>query len=85
MRSVSQKAFQWRLRLLPYHYTAFYDAHTYGCPVMRPTFFSFPVDSSAYALDQQWMLGDALLVICTGWPSPYNRGQIGLLACTICA
>ena len=69
MRAVSQKAFQWRLRLLPHHYTAFYDAHTYGCPVMRPTFFGFPGDLAALALDQQWMLGDALLVR-REWPTP---------------
>ena len=62
VQTLAQKAFQWRLRMMPYHCTAFYDAHTIGCPVMRPTFFNFPGDPQAYSLDQQWMLGDALLV-----------------------
>lgn len=29
---------------------------------MRPLFFSFPGDSTTYNIDQQWMLGDALMV-----------------------
>lgn len=59
---IARKAFTWRLRVLPYLYTAFYDAHTFGCSVMRPLFFSFPSDAATYATDKQWMLGDALLV-----------------------
>jgi alpha-glucosidase (family GH31 glycosyl hydrolase) len=59
---VARKAYTWRLRALPYHYTAFYDAHTFGCSVMRPLFFSFPSDATSYAAGEQWMLGDALLV-----------------------
>jgi alpha-glucosidase (family GH31 glycosyl hydrolase) len=47
---------------MPYLYTAFYDAHTFGCSVMRPLFFSFPGDAASYNIDQQWMLGDALMV-----------------------
>ncbi|CAL8465182.1 g4717 [Coccomyxa elongata] len=60
--AVAKKVFMWRLRVMPYLYTAFYDAHTFGCSIMRPLFFSFPGDSSTYSIDQQWMLGDALLV-----------------------
>ena len=60
--TVAQKAFTWRLRVLPYHYTAFFDSHTYGCSVMRPLFFPFPGDASTYYNNYQWMLGDALLV-----------------------
>ena len=56
MQAVAQKVFTWRLRLLPYHYSAFYDAHTFGCPVMRPMFLSFPGDAAALPLDQQLVL-----------------------------
>lgn len=59
---LAQKAYTWRLRVLPYMYTAFFDSHTYGCSIMRPLFFSFPGDQSTYYNDFQWMLGDALLV-----------------------
>lgn len=60
--TVAQKAFTWRLRVLPYHYSAFFDSHTYGCSVMRPLYFPFPGDVSTYYNNYQWMLGDALLV-----------------------
>jgi hypothetical protein len=59
---MAQKAFTWRLRALPYHYTAFYDAHTFGCSVMRPLFFSFPTDNVTYPVSLQWMLGDAIMI-----------------------
>ena len=48
--------------MLPYHYTAFYDAHTFGCSVMRPLFFSFPADNATAYINLQWMLGDAIMV-----------------------
>ena len=31
-------------------------------PVMRPMFLEFPEDSRTFAMDAQWMLGEALLV-----------------------
>ena len=46
--TLAQKAYTWRLRVLPYHYTAFFDSHTYGCSVMRPLFFAFPSDTATY-------------------------------------
>ena len=62
IRRLTQKAYDWRLRAVPYHYTAFYDAHTNGCSVMRPVFFSWPSDTASFLIDRQWMLGDALMV-----------------------
>ncbi len=59
---LTQKAYDWRLRAVPYHYTAFYDAHTNGCSVMRPLFFSWPSDTASLLIDRQWMLGDAIMV-----------------------
>lgn len=60
--SMAQKAFSWRLRFTPYQYTAFYDAHTFGSAVMRPLFFSFPLDTPSYPIHLQWMLGDAIMI-----------------------
>lgn len=47
---------------MPYHYTAFYDAHLNGCSVMRPLFFSWPTDTASFLNDRQWMLGDGIMV-----------------------
>ena len=62
IRKLTQKAFDWRLRAVPYHYTAFHDAHLNGCSVMRPLFFSWPTDTATFLIDRQWMLGDAIMI-----------------------
>jgi alpha-glucosidase (family GH31 glycosyl hydrolase) len=59
---VARKVLATRYRLLPYLYTAFFDSHTYGCPVARPLFFTFPADNTTRNIAEQWMMGDALLV-----------------------
>lgn len=52
----------WRLRLLPYLYTAHFHAHIRGCPVARPLFTAFPADPAVRNLAGQWMTGDALMI-----------------------
>ena len=59
---VSRKVLAARYRLMPYLYTAFFDSHTYGCPVARPLFFGWSSDNTTRAITEQWMMGDALLV-----------------------
>ncbi|KAJ3103748.1 hypothetical protein HDU96_009155 [Phlyctochytrium bullatum] len=51
-----------RYRLLPYVYTLFFEAHEKGIPVMRPLLFEFPNDPRTFALDDAFMLGNAILV-----------------------
>jgi len=51
-----------RYALLPYWYTVFAEARFRGTPVMRPLWAHFPGDAPALALDDQWLIGDALLV-----------------------
>ena len=57
MAEVSRKVLGWRLRLMPYLYSAFYDSHARGCPVARPLFFVFPGDATTLLLREQWMMG----------------------------
>lgn len=52
--TVAKASFGWRLRLLPYIYTAFHDGHESGCPVMRPLFMAFPGDASVRSNNRQW-------------------------------
>jgi hypothetical protein len=70
---VARKVLGWRLRLLPYTYSAFYDSHTLGCPVARPLFASFPADAATLRLREQWMMG-AL---------HGNTDTYGFLGCTL--
>jgi alpha 1,3-glucosidase len=51
-----------RYSLLPLWYTIFYEAYSTGVPVMRTMFTEFPDDPACFALDDQWLVGSALLV-----------------------
>uniref|UniRef100_A0A8C5R3E1 Neutral alpha-glucosidase AB n=1 Tax=Leptobrachium leishanense TaxID=445787 RepID=A0A8C5R3E1_9ANUR len=53
---------QQRYALLPFWYTEFYRALREGEPVMRPLWVEFPTDVSTFAMDDQYMIGSALLV-----------------------
>jgi alpha-glucosidase len=51
-----------RQRLLPYLYSLFDEAHRTGAPVLRPLFWAYPADATTYALDDQVLCGDTLLI-----------------------
>jgi alpha-glucosidase len=51
-----------RYRLLPYLYTAFYEAATTGLPIARPLFFADPADLALRDEDHAFLLGGDLLV-----------------------
>lgn len=51
-----------KCRLMPYIYQKSVEAHEEGTPVMRPMIFDFPNDPAVRYLDQQYMLGESLLV-----------------------
>jgi alpha-glucosidase len=51
-----------RQRLLPYLYTLFEECHRTGAPILRPLFWAYPDDGSTYSMDDEFLVGDALLV-----------------------
>lgn len=51
-----------RMRLAPYLYATAWAAHTEGLPMLRPLMLAFPRDRAAATIDDQYLLGDALLV-----------------------
>ncbi|CAH8849245.1 unnamed protein product [Trichobilharzia szidati] len=57
-----RKAIQARYNLLPYWYTTFARSEADGQPVMAPMWFHFPKDVNTFALEEQYMIGEALLV-----------------------
>jgi len=58
----AKNALAMRYRLLPYIYTLFYRAHATGGVVASPVFFTFPEDPVAVKIDEQFMLGQFILI-----------------------
>ncbi|XP_075905651.1 neutral alpha-glucosidase C isoform X2 [Nelusetta ayraudi] len=54
-------AIQQRYCLLPYWYTLFHLAHTSGLPPLRPLWVEFPGEEDTFAVEDQYMIGGALL------------------------
>lgn len=53
-----------RYRLLPYFYTLFDEASRTGLPICRPVWFADPADPKLRAVDNAFLLGSDLLVVC---------------------
>lgn len=61
-RLIIREALRMRYSYLPFWYTQFYEHERDGAPIMRPMLMQYPLDKKAFALDTQFMVGDALLV-----------------------
>jgi len=59
---IIRKYLKLRYALLPYLYTALEEAHRSGVPPFRPLLLNYQDDESTYNLDDQFMVGDDLLV-----------------------
>lgn len=59
----SQDAMSIRYALLPYFYTLLQQAHTTGSTVMRALAWEYPNDPSLAAVETQFLLGPALMVV----------------------
>ena len=51
-----------RYRLLPYFYTLMENASRTARPILAPLFYHFPNDPQSYQQDDQFLIGDSLLV-----------------------
>ncbi|RMC00523.1 hypothetical protein DUI87_23137 [Hirundo rustica rustica] len=59
---IIRRAIRERYVLLPYLYTLFYRAHTAAEPVMRSLWIEFPEKMETFDVENEYMLGNALLV-----------------------
>lgn len=62
VEETARQAIGLRYRLLPYLYQAFAAAHRTGAPVLRPLLYAHPDDPDARAVEDQYLVGDDLLV-----------------------
>src|SRR3712207_1909510 len=60
--SVCRKMLKLRQRLLPYLYSLFEECHRTGAPILRPLLFEYPEDETTYTADDEFLLGETLLV-----------------------
>ena len=60
--AVLSKFSKLKCSLMPYLYRAAIQAHEHGTPMLRSMLMEFPDDPTCAFLDQQYMLGDSLLV-----------------------
>lgn len=47
---------------LPYWYTIFYEHYRTGEPVIKPLVFNFPNDERVFDIDNEWLVGNSILV-----------------------
>ena len=66
---IMKKAIELRYFFLPYLYTLFYEAHTYGYTVARGLYLEFTRDETAKTIDSQFMWGDSLIISPVMQPS----------------
>jgi alpha-glucosidase len=71
--SVCRDMLSLRMQLLPYLYTAFEECHRTGAPVLRPLLFDHPDDPVTYTADDEFLVGDALLIAPITRPGVEHR------------
>lgn len=59
---VMRDAIRKRYSYLPFWYTQFYEHERDGAPIMRPMLSQYPKDKQVFHLDQQFLVGDKLMV-----------------------
>jgi alpha-glucosidase len=60
--SIIRKYLEQRYQLLPYIYSIFAHCTQEGMPIIRPVFMTDPTDENLRGIDNEFMLGDSLLV-----------------------
>ena len=60
--AICRKFLQLRYQLLPYFYTTFWQNYQYGTPMLRPLSFVDQYDPATHYRNEEFMLGDHILV-----------------------
>jgi alpha-glucosidase len=62
LEEINRSSIKLRYHLLPYIYTAFWEAAETGVPIMRPLLLDFPEDRAAVDRNDEYLFGNDLLV-----------------------
>ena len=64
---------QKRYELFPYFYTLFYESSVTGLPIIRPLFMQDEEDETLYSINDEFMLGNSMLIAPITQPNTYWR------------
>eukprot|EP01100_Stratorugosa_tubuloviscum_P002169 TRINITY_DN1493_c0_g1_i1.p1 TRINITY_DN1493_c0_g1~~TRINITY_DN1493_c0_g1_i1.p1 ORF type:complete len:875 (-),score=351.55 TRINITY_DN1493_c0_g1_i1:66-2690(-) len=67
----SREALFTKYKLLPYYYTLFADIYVRGGAALRPLFYEFPSDSNVANIENQFMVGEAIMISAATVRNPY--------------
>ena len=56
-----REAVELRYTMLPYHYTAFYQYHRFGTPILKPLIFIDQYDPATYYRDHEFLCGNHII------------------------
>jgi alpha-glucosidase len=81
---IAREYIRLRYRLMPYLYSAFYQASTKGIPVLSPLALHIPFDKNAYdgAVQEQFMVGGSLMVVPVASTDKFRKVYLPKLAQT---
>jgi alpha-glucosidase len=71
--SICRRWIELRYELLPYIYSAAWQAAEHGLPMMRPLALAFPEDERTHGMGDQFLFGDALLAAPVSRPGQRAR------------
>jgi alpha-glucosidase len=70
---IIRKYLKLRYRMMPFLYTTLEEAHRTGVPLFRPLLLNYQTDENTLNLDDEFMVGDALLVAPVLQPNQTSR------------
>ncbi|PWB52973.1 MAG: alpha-glucosidase [Anaerolineales bacterium] len=71
--SIVRKFAKLRYQLLPYYYTLAWESHQTSLPLLRPLFWNDQENQSSWDIEDEFMLGDALLIAPIVHPGEISR------------
>lgn len=71
--ALARQALELRYRLLPYLYSLAHQAERTGAPLLRPLLYDFPAERSLHQIEDQAMLGPALMIAPVLQPGVIRR------------
>jgi len=73
VETISRKFIELRYRLMPVFYTLFEEHGRTGLPIIRPLVLHYPQDTQVHDLDDQFLLGEAILVAPILYEGAHSR------------